>query len=52
MLIDTDVFIWYFCGNKKAVHAIQNTPNTLISRVVDMALLQGMSNKQELIYFK
>lgn len=52
MLIDTDVFIWHFRGNEKAAHVVQNTQNILMSSVVYMELLQGMRNKQELIYFK
>lgn len=52
MLIDTDVFIWYFRGNKKAADVIQQTQNIFMSSVVYMELLQGMRNKQELINFK
>ncbi|MES2203937.1 MAG: type II toxin-antitoxin system VapC family toxin [Pseudomonadota bacterium] len=52
MLIDSDVFIWYFRGNDKAAKAIENTNNLQISSVVYMELLQGMRNKKELNAFK
>lgn len=52
MLIDSDVFIWYFRGNNKAATAIENTDSVQMSSVVYMELLQGMRNKQELNFFK
>lgn len=52
MLIDSDVFIWYFRGNQKAAKAIENTSDVQMSSVVYMELLQGMRNKKELIFFK
>ena len=52
MLIDSDVFIWYFRGNNKAAKAIENANNVQMSSVVYMELLQRMRNKKELNFFK
>ena len=48
MIIDTDVFIWYMRGNKKAFHFIENTHSFFISVITYMELVQGMRNKNEL----
>jgi predicted nucleic acid-binding protein len=48
MLIDTDVFIWYMRGNKKAYAAIENDEDVHISVIAYMELVQGMRNKNEL----
>jgi len=48
MLIDTDVFIWYMKGNKKAYNTIENSGNFFVSVVTYMELVQGMRNKEEL----
>ncbi len=52
MLIDSDVFIWYFRGNNKAGELIDSLMSIGISSVVYMELLQGMRNRQELNLFK
>jgi predicted nucleic acid-binding protein len=48
MLVDTDVFIWYFKGNENAYQIIENSSNFFISVVTYMELVQGMRNKKEL----
>ena len=48
MIIDTDVFIWYMRGNKKAYEAIEKANNFFMSVVTYMELVQGMRNKKEL----
>ena len=48
MLVDTDVFIWYMRGNKKAKQVIEDQNDFFISVVTYIELIQGMRNKQEL----
>ena len=45
MIFDTDVMIWAFRGNEKALDAIDNAPSRAISAVTYMELLQGVRNK-------
>ena len=48
MLIDTDVFIWYMRGNKKAYAVIERDIDVHISVITYMELVQGLRNKNEL----
>jgi predicted nucleic acid-binding protein len=48
VIIDTDVFIWYMRGNKKAYETIEKTNNFFLSVITYMELVQGMRNKKEL----
>jgi len=52
MVIDTDVLIWYVCGNDKAFKLIENLENFSISVITYMELVQGMRNKKELNSFR
>ena len=47
-MIDTDVLIWYLCGNKKSKEIIEKLNGFFISVVTYMELVQGMRNKREL----
>lgn len=47
MLVDTDVFIWAFRGNLKAVQLLDSLNDIYISDVTYMELIQGAKNKQE-----
>jgi len=48
MLVDTDIFIWYMRGNKKAHNIIENEAALNLSVITYMELIQGMRNKREL----
>ena len=48
MIFDTDVMIWAFRGNPKALDAIDSAADRSISSVTYMELLQGVRNKKEL----
>jgi predicted nucleic acid-binding protein len=48
MIVDTDVLIWYFRGNKNALNIIKKHTPFGISVITYMELIQGMRNKQEL----
>ena len=48
MIFDTDVMIWAFRGNAKALAAIDAAESRSISSVTYMELLQGVRNKKEL----
>lgn len=48
MIVDTDVFIWYFRGNLKAEHMLSKMESIEVSAVTLMELIQGVKNKQEL----
>lgn len=52
MIVDTDVLIWYFRGNKKAEHILDKIGIFSISAVVFMDLLQGIRDKEELRILK
>lgn len=52
MIFDTDVFIWFLRGQKKAATAINSVDKRLISIVTYMELLQGAYNKQEVRIIK
>ncbi len=52
MIIDTDVFIWYFRGNRAARDIIEAGHAISLSAVTYMELVQGMRNKQELSLFR
>ena len=52
MIFDTDVMIWAFRGNTKALDRIDATTERAISSVTYMELLQGVRNKQEMISMK
>ena len=45
MIFDTDVMIWAFRGNAKALDAIDNATTRSISSVTYMELLQGVRIK-------
>lgn len=52
MIFDTDVMIWAFRGNAKALDAIDAATERAISAVTYMELLQGVRNKRELLSMK
>ncbi len=47
MILDTDVLIWYFRGNKKAKAAIEKAKPFHVSAITVMELLQGAKNRAE-----
>lgn len=51
MLIDTDILIFSFRGNAKAIYLIDSLNEKFISIVTYMEILQGMRNKHELNKF-
>ena len=52
MIFDTDVMIWAFRGNTKALDLIDAATERAISAVTYMELLQGVRNKREMISMK
>ena len=52
MIFDTDVMIWAFRGNGKALDAIDEATTRSISSVTYMELLQGVRNKAEMLSMK
>jgi predicted nucleic acid-binding protein len=52
MLVDTDVLIWYLKGNLNARNEIAALTGFHISVVSYIELVQGMRNKNELIYLR
>ena len=52
MIFDTDVMIWAFRGNAKALDAIDAATERAISAVTYMELLQGVRNKREMLKLK
>lgn len=52
MIFDTDVMIWAFRGNAKALDAIDAASTRAISAVTYMELLQGVRNKKEMLAMK
>jgi len=48
MIFDTDVMIWAFRGNDKALDAIDAAQKRAISAVTYMELLQGVRNRDEM----
>lgn len=48
MIVDTDVFIWYFRGNTKAEKTLREIDEITMSAITLMELIQGVKNKQEL----
>jgi len=52
MIFDTDVMIWAFRGNAKALDAIDASAERSISSVTYMELLQGVRNKKEMLSMK
>lgn len=52
MIYDTDILIWFFRGNAKAVNAINSYTNHSISTITYLELLQGLKNQNELRYLK
>ena len=48
MLIDTDVVIWYFRGNRQAAARLDKMAEFSLSAVTYIELVQGLRNKQEL----
>ena len=47
MLLDTDVLIWCFRGNSKAVGIVEKLPRRKISVITRMELMQGCRDKKE-----
>jgi len=52
MIFDTDVMIWAFRGNVKALDAIDAASERSLSAVTYMELLQGVRNKKEMLAMK
>ena len=52
MIFDTDVMIWAFRGNGKALDAIDEATARSISSITYMELLQGVRNKAEMLSMK
>lgn len=48
MIFDTDILIWYFKGNPKAVKAVDSFDEKFISIITYLELLQGIKNQTEL----
>ena len=48
MIFDSDVMIWAFRGNRRALRAIDDADSRAISSVTYMELLQGVRNKVEM----
>ena len=48
MIFDSDVMIWAFRGNRRALKAIDDADSRSISSVTYMELLQGVRNKDEM----
>ena len=48
MIFDSDVMIWAFRGNRKALRSIDDADVRSISSVTYMELLQGVRNKVEM----
>ena len=42
MLVDTDVFIWYFRGDRRAFQAVEEESDLCMSVVTYMELVQGV----------
>lgn len=51
MLIDTDVLIFAFRGNRNAIDILDNLPEKYISVITYMEILQGVFNKAEINKF-
>ena len=45
MLVDTDVFVWYLRGNRRAWKAIERERDLCLSVVTYMELVQGMRDR-------
>jgi len=52
MIFDTDVMIWAFRGNAKALDSIDAAGERAISAVTYMELLQGVRNRREMLEMK
>ncbi len=52
MLVDTDILIWYLKGNENARRVIENLSQFSISSVTYIELVEGMRNKQELLFLQ
>ena len=52
MIIDTDILIWYFKGNKHALNVIKKYTPFGISVITYMELIQVMRNNNELQILK
>jgi predicted nucleic acid-binding protein len=48
MLFDTDLLIWVFRGNQKAVEVVESADERRVSVVTYMELLQGARDKHEM----
>ena len=48
MLVDTDVFIWYFRGDRRAFQAVEEESDLCMSVVTYMELVQGVRGGNEL----
>jgi len=52
LIIDTDVMIWFFRGNQKAIDFVMDAMPFSISIVTYMELVQGMHSKRELTKYE
>lgn len=52
VMVDTDVLIWYMKGNEKAYKAVEQLNPFFISVVTYIELVQGMRDKNELLYLR
>ena len=48
MLLDTDILIWVFRGNRKAAGLVDGADDRMISTISFMELVQRARNRQEL----
>lgn len=48
LIIDTDILIWFFRNNTKAVEIVRTSLPFSVSVITSMEIMQGMKNKREL----
>ena len=48
MLVDTDVLVWFLCGNRKAAKLIDGLEGRQVSVITHMELLQGARDRADL----
>ena len=49
MLVDTDVLVWYFRGNARAIERLNQIPDLAISAITYLELLQGVRSRDEML---
>ncbi len=47
MIFDTDVLIWWLCGDQSAQDLVQSTEERQLSVISQMEVMQGVRSKQE-----